>query len=92
MLKNEFVNIIHKKLNNKTKKEINEFIDAFVESLIDVLGRGGEVKLVNFGTFKMRKISAHKAINPITKEKTEIGDSFTPMFKISKVFKNRVIG
>lgn len=88
MLKNELIDKIQEKLDGKTKKECGEFIDAFIECVTDALARNEEVKLVNFGTFKVRKIKAHEGVDPATKEKIMIKDKYIPMFKVGKGLKD----
>lgn len=88
MLKAEFIEEMQNKIDGATKKQINIFLDAFIESVSDVLSRGEEVKLVGFGTFKMRKIKGHEGTNPYNpSEKIQIKDVCIPMFKVSKGFK-----
>ncbi len=91
MLKNELINKIQEKLTGKTKKECGEFIDAFVESITNALAKGDEVKIQNFGTFKLRNIKGHETINPATKERITVKDMFVPFFQVSNSFKDSVM-
>lgn len=90
MLKNELIDKIQEKLEGKTKKECGEFIDAFEECVTDALARNEEVKLVNFGTFKVRKIKAHEGVDPTTKNKIKIKDIYIPFFKVGKGLKDSI--
>ncbi len=90
MLKKEFVDEMQTRLNGKSKKEIAEFVDAFVDTVTYVLAGGGNVKLANFGTFKMREIAEHNGINPTTKEKITVPKKASPCFKIAPGLKNAV--
>ena len=93
MLKAEFVEEMQKRIDGSTKKQLNEFLDVFFESVADVLARGDEVKFVGFGTFKMRKIKAHEGINPYNPgEKINVKDVYTPMFKVGKGLKENALG
>lgn len=87
MVRNEFINELQKNTDGKSKKECGEFIDAFVKTVTDCLIKGEEIKLVNFGTFKVRKIKAHTGFDPVSKKKVEVKDTYVPMFKVGKGLK-----
>lgn len=88
MLKQDFVNEIQAKLDGKTKKECGEFLDAFQETIYEVLSRGEEVKITGFGTFKTRKIAAHEGVNPQSGNKIKIAETVIPSFKPGNAFKS----
>lgn len=90
MLKQDFISEIQKKTGNKNKKECAEFLDAFQETVYEALSRGEDIKLTGFGTFKVRKITAHEGVNPQTGEKIKIAATVTPAFKPGSVFKSTV--
>lgn len=88
MLKKEFINVLQSKLGDCTKKQCEKIIDAFTESVEDVLVSGEEIKLVNFGTFKLKVINEHDGIDPKTREAIHYNARVTPYLKFSKKFKN----
>lgn len=90
MLKAEFIDKVQKILPGASKKDINTLLDAIIETIGAALSRGEEVKIVNFGTFKMRKIAAHDGVDPIAKKKIHIPETSVPYFKVSKKFKESV--
>lgn len=90
MLKQDLINEIQEKLGNKTKKECGEFLNAFESVIYDALGRGEEVKITGFGTFKTRKLAAREGTNPQTKEKMKIAENIVPAFKAGKAFRDAV--
>lgn len=90
MLRKEFIAKMQKKLESKSKQECNDFLDAFIETVTETLARGDEVKLVNFGTFKLRKIAAHDGVDPVTLEKIKVKDIYIPFFKVGKGLKDNV--
>ena len=92
MLKKDFIDELHTKLDGKSKKECAEFLDAFQDTVYDVLSRGEEVKLTGFGTFKMRKVTARDGVNPRTGEKIKIAEGIVPAFKVGSTFKSAVRG
>lgn len=92
MLKQDFINEIQKKIGSKNKKECEDFLGAFQETIYEVLSRGEDVKITGFGTFKVRKIAARESVNPQTGEKIKIAETVTPAFKPGAVFKEAVRG
>lgn len=92
MLKQDFINEIQGKLGSKTKKECGEFLDAFQETIYDVLSRGEEVKLTGFGTFKTRKIAAHEGVNPQNGKKIKVAETVIPTFKVGSALKEAIRG
>jgi len=75
---------------DKTRKDTEQVVNAFIETVTDALSREEKVQLVGFGTFEVRRRAARKGINPLTKEPIDIAASKTPVFKAGKVLKDSV--
>ena len=75
-----------------TKKESEAAINAFLETLTDVLKAGDKISLKGFGTFEVRTREARMGRNPRTGETMEIAASKVPAFKAGKPFKDKVNG
>lgn len=73
-----------------TKKESEAAINAFLETLTDVLKAGDKISLKGFGTFEVRTREARTGRNPRTGETMEIPASKVPAFKASSALKNVV--
>ena len=73
-----------------TKKESEVAINAFLETLTDVLKAGDKISLKGFGTFEVRTREARTGRNPRTGETMEIPASKVPAFKASAALKNFV--
>ena len=73
-----------------TKKESEAAINAFLETLTDVLKAGDKISLKGFGTFEVRTREARTGRNPRTGETMEIPASKVPAFKASGALKNVV--
>ena len=71
-----------------TKKDSENALTAFVESVEDALKSGDKVQLVGFGTFEVKARAARKGINPQTKKPVEIAASKAPVFKAGKGLKD----
>lgn len=89
MNKQELVNEVAKKADlPKTKAQ--EAVEAIFESIKLTLKKGGEVRLVGFGTFTVAKRAATTGRNPRTGEKINIPASKQPKFKAGKELKEAV--
>jgi DNA-binding protein HU-beta len=73
-----------------SQKEAGEAIDAFIKGIRKGLKKDGEVKLVNFGNFKVNTIKAHMGVNPKTGKKIEIGDRKRIVFRPGKELKEMI--
>lgn len=85
----ELVSIIADKVNT-TKKQTDELIDAFLETIIEALKEGEKVVLTGFGTFEVHDRAERVGRNPITGEEISIPGSKAPTFKASKSFKDAI--
>jgi DNA-binding protein HU-beta len=72
------------------KVDAEKALNAFITVVQDELVKGGDVRLVGFGTFDVKERAAHEGINPSTKEKIEIAASKAPRFKAGKALKDAV--
>ncbi|QIK70145.1 HU family DNA-binding protein [Erysipelothrix sp. HDW6C] len=73
-----------------SKKQANEFIDAFLEEVKGILEEKGTVDLAGFGKFEVRFRAARDGFNPQTKEKMPIAASYSVGFKPAKALKDAV--
>ena len=55
-----------------SKKDIKTVIDAFTQTTIEEVGKGAEIRLIGFGTFKKNSRAARKGHNPQTGEPIDI--------------------
>ena len=91
MKKGEFIETVVDK-TGKTTKQAGQFYDAFWESIEEELKKGHDVCLTGIGSFKIKKRSARKGINPATKKKINIPAKNVIVFKPSKTFSDRLNG
>ncbi len=89
MNKTELVDALAK-LTGNTKVSTNEFVDAFVEVVTKELKKGGDVRLVGFGTFGVSKRKASEGRNPQTGAKIKIPAYKLPKFRAGKTLKDVV--
>ncbi|MCM1042806.1 MAG: HU family DNA-binding protein [Corallococcus sp.] len=85
MKKGQFI----KELQDKTGKsasETNKMFDAFWDCVGEQLKKGEDVALTGIGTFRIKKTSKRKGVNPATGEKITIPAKTVVAFKPSKSF------
>ncbi|WP_028043175.1 HU family DNA-binding protein [Candidatus Stoquefichus massiliensis] len=75
-----------------TKTQAEAAVNAFVETVTDVLKAGDKITLKGFGTFEVRARDARTGRNPRTGETMTIAASKAPAFKASSALKNVVNG
>ena len=78
------------KANKLSKKENEDVLNTFVETVTKELKKGDKVQLVGFGTFEVGKRAARTGRNPQTGAEIKIKASKTPKFKAGKALKDAV--
>ena len=71
-----------------TKKDAEEVVNAFTDTVTKALTKGDKVQLVGFGTFEVSKRGARTGRNPQTGETMKIAAAKAPKFKPGKAFKD----
>ena len=89
MTKNEFVDRVADR-SGLGKGEAAKAVDAVLDSLQEVLSRGGEVNFTGFGKFTVADRSARQGVNPQTGEKIQIAASRVPRFSAGSSLKSAV--
>lgn len=89
MNKNELIEAVAKEIGG-TKADAARAIDATFGAISKALKKGGEVRLVNFGTFLVANRKATTGRNPRTGAPIKIPASKQPKFRPGKVLKESV--
>lgn len=90
MKKTDLVEAVIKAASLDTKKQAEAAVDAVFETIVKSLGRGEEVAVAGFGTFRVSKRAARVGINPKTGEKIQIPAKTAPKFRAGKLLKEAV--
>lgn len=89
MNKVELVTSISEK-SGLSKKDSEKALTAFIDSVIEAVGKNEKVQLIGFGSFELRERSARTGLNPQTKKPIDIPATTVPVFKAGKAFKDAV--
>lgn len=73
-----------------SKKEANDVLNAFTDTVTGALSKGDSVALTGFGTFSVSHRNARQGVNPATGEKLQIPAMDVPKFKAGKALKDAV--
>lgn len=89
MNKGELIDAVQNALGGDTsKKAAEEAVNAVLGSIAKGVKKTGNVQVIGFGTFEVRKRAARTGRNPKTGETIKIAASKTVGFKPSSALKN----
>jgi DNA-binding protein HU-beta len=72
-----------------TKKQAEDLIEGFTQTVTETIKANGEVTLTGFGTFMAKERSARTGVNPQNPtEKIQIAAVRVPKFKAGKALKD----
>ncbi len=78
------------KATQLSKKDAEEVVNTFLESIIDSLNRGKGVELRGFGSFRLRDRGPRIGRNPRTGENVSVPAKRVPYFKVGKQLKEMI--
>lgn len=88
MNKAELIDTVSTKLG-LPKKQVEDTLDAFEDTVITTLRGSGEVTLTGFGTFMAKRREARMGVNPQNPtEKIQVPAVTVPKFKAGKTLKD----
>ncbi|MBI2888315.1 MAG: HU family DNA-binding protein [Candidatus Liptonbacteria bacterium] len=90
MTKDGLVEAVMKTAEIETKAAAHRAVEAVFDSITKSLGRGEDVAITGFGTFRVAKRAARQGRNPKTGETIQIAASVKPKFRAGKALKEAV--
>ena len=81
MTKKEFVEKFYKKAGFESKAEAERKLNAFMDTVEEVLVSGDEVNFIGWGKFEVKETAARKGRNPKTGEEIQIPAKKSVKFK-----------
>ena len=92
MTKQEFVERVASK-SGLGRREAQQAVDAFLDSISDALRQGEEVAFTGFGKFSVQNRAARQGVNPRNpSERVQIPASKVPKFSAGSQLKQAVRG
>ena len=74
----------------ETKAAAQRAVEALFDAISKTMGRGEDVAISGFGTFRVAKSAARQGRNPKTGEAISIPASIKPKFRAGKALKEAV--
>jgi DNA-binding protein HU-beta len=91
MTKAEFVDQVAERAD-LSKGDAAGAVDAVLDTIKEVLQRGGDINFTGFGKFSVAERGARQGVNPQTGERIQIAASRVPRFSAGSSLKSAVKG
>ncbi|MEA2361694.1 MAG: DNA-binding protein HU-beta [Thermoleophilaceae bacterium] len=89
MTKSEFVDQVAER-SGLGKGDAEKAVNAVLETIEEVLRRGGDINFTGFGKFTVADRGARQGVNPQTGERIQIAASKVPRFSAGSALKKAV--
>ena len=90
MIKSELVARIAERNPHLYQRDVENIVNAILDTIADALTRGDRVELRGFGAFSVKSRDARTGRNPRTGETVEVGEKAVPVFKTGKEMRARL--
>ncbi len=87
MNKSELVKALAEKSDISTE-DASVVLSTVIDSMKDVLGKGGRVEIRGFGSFKVKEYGTYAGRNPRTGENVQVQPKRLPFFRAAKELKD----
>jgi len=92
MIKSELVLRIAEQNPHLYQRDVENIVNAILDTIVDALARGDRVELRGFGAFSVKKRDARIGRNPRTGETVPVAEKVIPVFKTGKEMRLRLNG
>lgn len=90
MIKSELVNRVAAANPHLYQRDVENVVNAILDSITEALARGDRVELRGFGAFSVKSRPARLGRNPRTGEHVSISQKAVPFFKSGKEMRVRL--
>ncbi len=90
MIKSELVTKLAEQSPHLYQRDIEQIVNAILDTISDALAQGGRVELRGFGTFTVKTREARAGRNPRTGEAVSISEKVVPVFRTGKEMRHRL--
>lgn len=88
--KADLINALRQKRPELSKQEVKVLVEDLMETVMEVVAQGGQVRLSGFGKFEAVDRAPRTGRNPHTGEEVPIPATVVPQFKPGKLFRQGV--
>ena len=92
MIKSELVLKIAEQNPHLYQRDVENIVNAILDTIADALTRGDRVELRGFGAFAVKRRDARTGRNPRTGETVSVSEKVIPVFKTGKEMRQRLNG
>jgi integration host factor subunit beta len=90
MIKSELVQKIAERNPHLYQRDVENIVNAILDTITDALAHGDRVELRGFGAFSVKKRDARTGRNPRTGETVSVSEKVIPVFKTGKEMRVRL--
>jgi integration host factor subunit beta len=90
VIKSELVARIAEANPHLYQRDVDNVVNAILDTIVDALSRGDRVELRGFGAFSVKKRPARRGRNPRTGEAVDVDEKAVPFFKSGKEMRSRL--
>ena len=90
MIKSELVLKLAEQNPHLYQRDVENIVNAILDTIADALARGDRVELRGFGAFSVKKRDDRTGRNPRTGESVSISEKVVPVFKTGKEMRQRL--
>src|ERR671938_2157399 len=90
MIKSELVLKIAEQNPHLFQRDVENIVNAILDTITEALARGDRVELRGFGAFSVKKRDARTGRNPRTGETVSVSEKLIPVFKTGKEMRLRL--
>jgi integration host factor subunit beta len=90
MIKSELVLKIAEQNPHLYQRDVENIVNAILDTIADALARGDRVELRGFGAFSIKRRDARTGRNPRTGETVSVSEKVIPVFKTGKEMRVRL--
>ena len=90
MIKSELIEKLAEQNPHLYRQDVEDIVNAILDTMADALAQGGRVELRGFGAFTAKRRGARPGRNPRSGAVVAVPEKVFPMFKPSREMLNRL--
>jgi len=90
MIKSELIEKLAEQNPHLYRQDVEDIVNAILDTVADALAQGGRVELRGFGVFTAKRRGARAGRNPRSGAAVAVPERVYPMFKMSREMRRRL--